>query len=113
MPTGILIPHDLSRRPQLRDFDELPEYMEAVGGWLGDFDLPSRGLVLFVNEYGRAAKLPLNIRATHLLWAAAPEYEDKEVIVCGNAVLLGHREGSRYPSVVLPMMAPEIVRSYA
>ncbi|GGF18451.1 DUF3846 domain-containing protein [Subtercola lobariae] len=91
MPTGIFIPADDSVELTLREFSSLPDYQTAVGGFIEAVDLvqPRFALsTLIMNEEGKLDGLPINKRATLLLWIHQPALRFRDEIV-GDAILVG------------------------
>ncbi len=88
MTKGILVPHDMDKPLELREFSEFGDYQRAVGGWIESIDIPSLGIMVFVNEEGLLRHMPLNLRMTFLWWFHAPEARQRAMIV-GNAVIVG------------------------
>jgi hypothetical protein len=88
MPSGILIPADETRPLLAREFDSLGDYQAAVGGYIQNVELASTNAALFVNEEARYFELPINRRATLLLWMHNRAFIRQDHI-SGDAVLIG------------------------
>lgn len=88
MTKGIVVPHDATAPLELREFSELGDYQQAVGGWIEAVDVASLGVTVYVNEEGLLQHLPLNSRATFLWWFHVPEARHRAMLV-GDVVLVG------------------------
>lgn len=73
---------------EVREFEGLAHYQEAVGGWIEPIEIPALGICLYLNEEGRLRKLPFNPRATFLAWFHLPELRQR-VMLFGAAVIVG------------------------
>lgn len=88
MPRGIIIPANESLPCEVREFDGLADYQEAVGGFIEPVDLPRIEATLYVNEEGVIRDLPFNVRATVMRWFWMPDTPARSTTV-GDAVLIG------------------------
>ena len=66
----------------------LEDRQQLVGGLIQGVDLTDPPARLYCNEEGKVLELPLNKRATLLLWAHNPAFRYRDVIV-GDAYLVG------------------------
>lgn len=87
--TAIVIPadHDQPIRVDHLEEPDYRTYQELVSGLIEFIDLPHGG-TFCCNEESKLIGLPLNYRATALLWTLRTEYIDEDV-VAGDVVLLG------------------------
>lgn len=88
MPWGIVIPADEAAPLEFRLFGQYTEYQEVVGGYFQTVDLEAQEASFFVNEDGKNIGLPLNRRATLMLWVLYPAFRQADVL-SGDVVLLG------------------------
>lgn len=95
MTKGIVVPHDAEAALEVREFSEFGDYQQAVGGWIEAIDIPSLGIMVFVNEEGLLKHLPLNSRMTFLWWFQVPEARQRAMLV-GDAVIVGARRGRQH-----------------
>jgi hypothetical protein len=75
------------RRSQL-GASNLKEYQQLVGGLIQPVALEQPVMQLYCNEEGKLHDLPINRRATLLLWAHNPAFREQDLIV-GDAFLVG------------------------
>ena len=90
MITAIVIPADSDkplRREEVNSTDARA-YRSLVGGSLQVVHLEEPAASLYVNEEGKQLDLPLNARATVLLWAHNAAFVGQDWIV-GDALLVG------------------------
>ena len=90
MITAIAIPADISqplRRVEIRPGESLV-YRYLVGGNLEVVSLDLPPASLYVNEEGKLKGLPINHRATSVLWMHSPVFRDKDIIA-GDAFIVG------------------------
>jgi hypothetical protein len=90
MITAIVIPADSDkplRREEVSSTDARA-YRSLVGGSLQVVHLEEPAASLYVNEEGKQLDLPLNARATVLLWAHNAAFVGQDWIV-GDALLVG------------------------
>jgi len=90
MLTAIVIPVDLQqpiRQQQLNEHD-LDAYRQLVGGHLEVINLDRPPASLYFNEEGKLLELPVNIRATTILWAHHSAFRGKDAIM-GPALIVG------------------------
>lgn len=87
MVRGLLIPSGEDPIEE-RTVASLPDYREAVGGWIEAIDLPDVGITIYVNEEGLLRQLPFNPRATFLWWYHQAEARQQTMLV-GNALVVG------------------------
>lgn len=88
MTKGIVVPHDAEAALEVRELADFGDYQQAVGGWIEAVNIPSLGIMVFVNEEGLLQHLPLNSRMTFLWWFHVPEARQRAMLV-GNAVIVG------------------------
>jgi len=88
MPTGILIPSCDAKPLVLQEFTTLDDYQAEVDGDIQVIELAGPPSSLFVNEEVRLRELPVNQRATLLLWLHNRPFLLRDEI-CGDAILLG------------------------
>lgn len=87
MVRGLLIPSGNDPIEE-RTLASLPDYQEAVGGWIEAIDLPDVGITIYVNEEGLLRQLPFNPRATFLWWYHQAAARQQTMLV-GNAIVVG------------------------
>ncbi|WP_301540648.1 DUF3846 domain-containing protein [Glutamicibacter halophytocola] len=88
MVKGIYIPVDESLPIELREFNGLEDYMNAVDGLIEAVDIDRPDATMFVNEEGKIHGLDVNRRACLLLWVHNSRYRGLGSIE-GNVVLVG------------------------
>ena len=66
----------------------LEDRQQLVGGLIQGIDLREPSARLYCNEEGKVMELPMNRRATLLLWAHNPAFRYRDIIV-GDAFLVG------------------------
>ncbi|SMQ71898.1 DUF3846 domain-containing protein [Agreia sp. VKM Ac-1783] len=88
MPTGILIPSCDAKPLVLQEFKSLDDYQTEVDGDIQNIELAGPPSSLFVNEEGKLRELPVNQRATLLLWLHNRPFLLRDEIR-GDAILLG------------------------
>lgn len=66
----------------------LPDYQRRVGGLIEHVGFSQPAASLYVNEEGKINELPMNRRATLLVWMHNPAFRYRDVIV-GDALLTG------------------------
>lgn len=88
MIRGIVIPASMEVPPQRFDASLSDAIGEAVGGLMEAVDLPKLGITMYVNDSGLVERLPLNRRATWLLWQQVRSAWDRTYLV-GDVVLVG------------------------
>ncbi|WP_455132953.1 DUF3846 domain-containing protein [Microbacterium aurum] len=103
MITGLLIPANAAAPIQELTFTGADDYRTVIGDWTNDVWLKRLGVTIHVDLNGIAKRLPLNIRASRLMWSDRPDLIDT-VKLYGDAVLVGD-DGSRDETDV-----PETVR---
>lgn len=97
---SIVIPADTEvamRREQIAP--RLPDYQAITGGSIERVSLENPAASLYVNEDGKLLELPLNRRATLLLWMHNPAFRYRDAIV-GDALLIGPVDGDGYDTKV-------------
>src|SRR5438874_8994833 len=96
MITAIVIPADLTEPIRLEQLDEhdLHAYRQLVGGSIEVITLERPQSSMYLNDEGKLMELPLNQRATTLLWVHNSAFRGQDVIV-GPAFVVGppDREG--------------------
>jgi hypothetical protein len=90
MITAIVIPVDLREPIGLEQFDphDLNAYRRLVVGNLQVLNLDRPPASLYINEEGRQMGMPVNTRATALLWVHHSAFRDQDVLV-GPAFIVG------------------------
>lgn len=88
MPWGIYIPADEAAPLEFRLFGQYMDYQEAVGGSFQPVELKTFGADIYVNEEGKVNELPLNRRATLMLWVIERAWRNEDTLV-GDAVIIG------------------------
>lgn len=88
--TGIRIPVDLDEPLERREIEmgDIKEYQLIVGGMFDVIDFEHQPASVFFNDEGKIIGLPMNERATLLLWVHAPRFKGHD-FVAGDALLLG------------------------
>ena len=84
----LLIPHDEAKPVKVIDVRTINEAMGAVSGPLERLCLGPRAEELFVNEHAIKLHIPVNRRATVLMWLWWPASRPA-AHVCGDALLTG------------------------
>lgn len=92
MPTGILIPVDEDQDIQIVEVATFNEYQALIGGFFQVIDLENPESSLYMDEEGKIKQLPVNRRATLLMWAHRSVFRERDV-VCGPALLIGSPDG--------------------
>jgi hypothetical protein len=90
MITAIVIPDDQSEPIRLEQLDEhdLDSYQRLVGGSIEIINLERPASTLYLNDEGKLLGLPLNQRATALLWTHNSAFRGQDVIM-GPAFIVG------------------------
>jgi len=90
MLTAIVIPVNLQQPIRQQQFHkhDLDAYRTLVGGNLEVITLDRPPASLYLNDEGKLLELPVNIRATTLLWAHHSAFRGKDAIM-GPAFILG------------------------
>ena len=90
MLTAIVIPVELNEpiRPAHLDSNDLDAYQQLVGGNLEVVNLDRPAASLYFNEEGKLVGMPVNRRATALLWVHNSAFRGRDVIV-GPAFVVG------------------------
>lgn len=102
MITGFLIPANAAAPLRELTFTGPDDYRTVIGDWTDDVWLKRLGVTIHVNHNGSAKRLPLNIRASRLMWVDRPKLIDV-VKLYGDAVLVGDdrsREVTDVPEAV-------------
>ncbi len=98
---SIIIPADNEVALQQGQIDtsDLPNYQAITGGPIEHVELTDPPASMYVNEEGKLLHLPMNRRATLLLWMHNPafRYED---FVAGDALLVGPGDDNGYDTNV-------------
>ncbi|AZN29359.1 hypothetical protein EJO69_02840 [Flaviflexus salsibiostraticola] len=89
MTTGLLIPADAAAPIQELTFAGVGDYRAVISDWTNDVWLERLGVTVHVDLGGIAKGLPLNIRASRLMWSDRPDLIDT-VKLYGDAVLVGN-----------------------
>lgn len=88
---GIVVPHDEEQPLSINEFEQgdYQAIQSVVGGTFGVIDIlrpaPSS---IFIHDEGKIIGLPLNRRATMLLWASDSQWRGYDIVV-GDAFVLG------------------------
>lgn len=90
MITGIVIPADLDQPVRLEQLDkaDLGVYRRLVGGPLEAVELERPAASLYLNEQGKLEELPINPRATLIVWVHNSRYRGHDTIV-GDVFIVG------------------------
>jgi Domain of unknown function (DUF3846) len=88
--TAILIPANQAAPVKLRKLDrhDLAAYQALVGGNIEPINLDAPAASMYVNEEGKLLHLPLNMRATHVVWAHNERLRNEDIVM-GDAFILG------------------------
>jgi hypothetical protein len=97
MLTAIVVPADPGQPVAMEHIakDDLTAYRRLVGGHLEVIHLERPPASLYLNEEGKVLELPLNPRATALLWMHNASFRGWDLIV-GNAFILGPPDDESY-----------------
>jgi hypothetical protein len=98
---SIIIPADdeaMMRQEQI-GASHLPDYQAVTGGLIEHIELEDPPSGLYINEEGKLLELPVNRRATLLLWMHNPAFRYRDVIV-GDALVAGPTDGEGYDTNV-------------
>lgn len=88
---GIVVPHDEEQQLQLVEIEQgnYRDIQSHVGGTFDVIDIQRPTLTsVFIHDEGKIIGLPLNRRATMLLWASDAKWRGYDIIV-GDALILG------------------------
>jgi Domain of unknown function (DUF3846) len=90
MLTAIVIPVNLQQPIRQQQFhkNDLDAYRQLVGGHLEVISLDRPPASLYFNEEGKLLDLPVNIRATTILWAHNSAFRSEDAIM-GPAFIVG------------------------
>ncbi len=88
MVKGIFIPTDDEQPLEIREFDGLHDYQQAVGGLIEAMDIDRPSATLFINEEGKIHGLERNRRATLILWLHLTRWRGADVLA-GDVVVIG------------------------
>jgi hypothetical protein len=88
MPWGIVIPAEESAPLEFRLFGPYTDYQGAVGGYFQAIDADSVGASFMMNEDGKNLEMPMNRRATLMLWMVNRAFYQADVLN-GDVVLIG------------------------
>lgn len=105
----IVVPHDEQQpiREQEIDKSNPNAYRELVGGNLEVVQLYWPSSSMYLNEEGKEQVLPVNKRATALLWIHAPVFHGRDFIV-GDAFLVGqpdkHGDDTTVPAELVKLL---------
>jgi hypothetical protein len=87
--TAILIPASQEAPIKRRKLDRnLAAYQDLVGGKIEPVDLNNPPASMYINEEGILLHLPINMRATHVVWAHN-ELLRNESIILGDTFIVG------------------------
>lgn len=97
---SIVIPADYGQPLRQSELprEGLPDRQRLVGGYIQGVDLLEPRARLYCNEDGKYMQLPLNKRATLLLWAHNPRFRYQDYIA-GDAFIVGPASRSGDSSV--------------
>ena len=98
---SIIIPADneLAMRQAEIGASHLPDYQAVTGGLIELVGLDNPPSSLYFNEEGKLLELPMNRRATLLLWMHNPAFRMRDVIV-GDALMVGSVDSEGYDTSV-------------
>lgn len=85
---GIYIPAARHGTIGIRQFHGLEDMQSAVRGLIEPIELQEPSMTMIVNEEGLPNYLPVNRRATAVLWAHNEDYRFKHYVL-GSALLIG------------------------
>lgn len=88
MPWGIVIPADESAPLSFQLFHQHADYSEEIGGYFEAVDLESPAASFYVHGEGKIIGLPMNRRASLLIWLHNEAFRGRDVM-CGTVVLIG------------------------
>lgn len=90
MSTALVIPAEIDEPIRLHqlDPDSMTDYHDLVGGNFQLLHLFRPQATLYVNEEGKLLDLPVNLRATALLWVHNRSFRGHDMIV-GDAFIVG------------------------
>lgn len=93
--TGIVVPHDIEQPVTQLEFErgDLAKMREVVEGNVEVLDIEERKISLWFNEEGKLMEMPINYRATFILWVYRPEFAGVADPVVGNALITGMPDG--------------------
>lgn len=77
----------------------LADYQAITGGLIEHIELQNPLSSLYINEEGKLLELPVNRRATLLLWMHNPAFRMRDLIV-GDALLVGPADSEGYDTNV-------------
>jgi hypothetical protein len=102
----IIIPADNELAMRLDEIgaSHLPDYQAVTGGLIERVGLDNPPSSLYFNEEGKLLELPLNRRATLLLWMHNPAFRYQDLIV-GDALLVGPADREGYDTNVPDALA--------
>lgn len=88
--TAILIPTHQRAPIELRRLGhrDVAAYRALVGGNIQVVDLDAPPASMYVNEEGKLLHLPINMRATHVVWAHNERLRNEDIIM-GDAFIVG------------------------
>ncbi|WP_222854197.1 DUF3846 domain-containing protein [Fodinicola acaciae] len=88
--TALHVPADVTRQIEKRQVDnqDIDAYQAAVGGHLEAVQLEQPSATLYANEEGKLLEMPVNERATALMWLHNRRLRNQDVL-CGDALLVG------------------------
>lgn len=88
--TGIRIPVDLDEPLERREIEmgDIKDYQLIVGGMFDVIDFEQPPASVFFNDEGKIIGLPMNRRATTLLWACSIDWIAHDYLM-GDVLLLG------------------------
>ncbi len=93
-----------------RSPERLQAYQSWVGGLVEVVDLDDPQASMYCNEEGKNLSMPMNARATRLLWLHNPAFRQQDVI-CGPAFIVGpaddEGEDTTAPTELVELIATE------
>lgn len=94
---SIVVPADeeLAVRQDQLGASNLPDYQRVVGGLIEHLSLENPSSGMYFNEEGKLRELPLNRRATLLMWMHNPAFRYADAVM-GDALLVGPVDPNGY-----------------
>jgi hypothetical protein len=91
----LFIPCDLSMGMEVRmiEHKRLEDMQRLVGGYIQLLSLLEPAAQMYINEDGKVYRLPVNDRATTILWGHNPVYAGRDFVV-GDAFIIGPFDSS-------------------
>jgi hypothetical protein len=101
MPTAIVIPADREQPLRVEEIEQggLAHCQRLVGGYIQVINLDNPPCSMYLNEDGKVQELPLNKRATAVMWVHNPVFFEHDIIV-GDALITGPPDDQGYDTDV-------------